>query len=44
MFKDLLMQGAELAKHLKPAQIEKLFDPSIHFREVNNTFRMVGLR
>ena len=44
MFKDFLMQDAKLLRHLQPAQIEKLFDVSIHFREVNNTFRKVGLR
>jgi adenylosuccinate lyase len=44
MFKDFLLEDAELRQHLKPAQIEKLFDISVHFREVNNTFRKVGLR
>ena len=43
-FKDLLLADPVLAEHLTAAQIEKLFDPSIHFREVNNTFKKVGLR
>ncbi|MCG3147297.1 MAG: Adenylosuccinate lyase [Verrucomicrobiae bacterium] len=44
MFKDLLLEDAAVMEHLKPADVEKLFDVSIHFREVNNTFKKVGIR
>ena len=44
MFKELLLEDAEVLKHLTRADVEKLFDVRIHFREVNNTFRKVGLR
>jgi len=44
MFKDLLLEDPAVMKHLKPADVEKLFDVSIHFREVNNTFRKVGIK
>jgi adenylosuccinate lyase len=44
MFKDLLLEDAAVMKHLTRAHVEQLFDVSIHFREVNNTFRKVGIR
>jgi adenylosuccinate lyase len=43
-FKDFLLADTELTAKVPPAEIEKLFDPSIHFREVNHTFRKVGIR
>jgi adenylosuccinate lyase len=43
-FKDFLMADAELTAKVPPREIEKLFDTSIHFREVNNTFKKVGIR
>jgi adenylosuccinate lyase len=43
-FKENLLADARLLKHLKPREIENLFDVSRHFREVNNTFRKVGIR
>ncbi len=43
-FKDFLLADTELTAQVPPREIEKLFDVSIHFREVNNTFRKVGLR
>ena len=42
-FQDLLVADAELMKLVSPREIKALFDPSIHFREVNNTFRKVGI-
>ena len=44
MFKDLLLEDAAVMAHLTRADVEQLFDVSIHFREVNNTFRKVGIR
>ena len=43
-FKDFLLADAELTGKVSPAEIKKLFDVSIHFREVSHTFRKVGLR
>ena len=43
-FQDLLLADAELMKLVSPQEIKALFNPSIHFREVNNTFRKVGIR
>ncbi|MCX7885813.1 MAG: adenylosuccinate lyase [Verrucomicrobiae bacterium] len=43
-FKDFLLDDPEVLRHLSREEIEKLFDISIHFREVNNTFRKVGIR
>ena len=43
-FQDFLLADAELTKLVPANEIKKLFDVSIHFREVNNTFRKVGLR
>lgn len=43
-FREHLLEDPEVARYLRPAEVEALFDPSIHFREVNNTFRKVGIR
>ena len=43
-FQDLLLADAELLKLVSAREIKELFDPSIHFREVNNTFIKVGIR
>ena len=43
-FQDFLLADAELTKLVSPREIQALFNPSIHFREVNNTFRKVGIR
>ena len=43
-FQDLLLADAELLKLVSAREIKELFDPSIHFREVNNTFKKVGIR
>jgi adenylosuccinate lyase len=42
-FQDLLLADAELTAKVPPSEIKKLFDVSIHFREVNHTFKKVGL-
>ena len=42
-FQDLLLADLELLKLVSAREIKALFDPSIHFREVNNTFRKVGI-
>jgi len=43
-FKDFLLADAELTKKVPAPEIEKLFNVIIHFREVNNTFRKVGIK
>lgn len=42
-FKDFLLEDSEVRQHLTPREIEKLFDPAVHFREVNNTFKKVRI-
>ena len=42
-FKENLLADPRLMKHFRPRDIEALFDVSRHFREVNNTFKKVGL-
>jgi adenylosuccinate lyase len=42
-FKEFLLEDAEVLQHLSKNEIEKLFDPAVHFREVNNTFKKLGL-
>ena len=44
MFKDFLLADAEVVRHLDAKELEDLFDISIHFREVNNTFKKVGIK
>jgi len=43
-FKDFLLEDPEVLQHLKPREVEDLFDMSVHLREVNNTFRKVGIK
>jgi adenylosuccinate lyase len=43
-FQDHLLADAEVRRHFSPAEIAKLFDVSRHFREVNHTFRKVGIK
>jgi len=43
-FKDFLLEDPEVQQYLTPQEIEDLFDISIHFREVNNTFKKVGIQ
>ena len=43
-FQDLLLADPELMKLVSAREIQALFNPRIHFREVNNTFQKVGIR
>jgi adenylosuccinate lyase len=43
-FKDHLLADPEVTKFLSKRELDSLFDLKIHFREVNNTFRKVGIR
>ncbi len=43
-FKDFLLEDAEVLRHLTRREVEDLFDLDIHLRQVNNTFRKVGIR
>ena len=43
-FQDLLLADVELTTLVPAREIQRLFDVSIHFREVNNTFRKVGIQ
>jgi len=42
-FKALLAADPEVARRLAPAELDALFDLSRHFRDVDRTFREVGL-
>jgi adenylosuccinate lyase len=42
-FKEFLLEDAEVRQHLTKREIENLFDPAVHFREVTNTFKKVGI-
>ncbi|MBU0676732.1 MAG: adenylosuccinate lyase [Verrucomicrobia bacterium] len=41
--KELVLADGELMKKVKPADIEKVFDLNTHFRDVDRTFRGLGL-
>ncbi|HTS19258.1 MAG TPA: adenylosuccinate lyase [Verrucomicrobiae bacterium] len=43
-FKEFLLADTEVLKALTRREIEALFDLKVHFREVDNTFRKVGIR
>ncbi len=43
-FKEYLLADADVMKYLTPGEVEHLFDLSKHFKEVNNTFKKVGIR
>ena len=43
-FKQLLLNDAEVAKHLTRREVEALFDLEIHFRQVDATFKKVGIK
>jgi adenylosuccinate lyase len=43
-FKEFLLEDAEVLRHLTRREVEDLFDLDIHLRQVNNTFRKVGIR
>jgi len=43
-FQEFLLQDADVMRHLTRREVEALFDLKLHFREVDNTFRKVGIR
>jgi len=43
-FKELLFEDAEVMKSLTKREVESLFDLEVHIREVDNTFRKVGIK
>lgn len=43
-FQEFLLADADVMRHLTARELEKLFDLNKHFKEVNNTFRKVGIR
>ncbi len=43
-FKDFLLEDAEVLANLSRREVEDLFDISVHMREVNNTFKKVGIK
>jgi len=43
-FKDFLLADPEVTRLLSKREVETLFDLNIHFQEVNNTFRKVGIK
>jgi len=42
-FRALLAADPEVMRHLTEADLEKIFDLQVHFRDVNRTFKAVGL-
>src|ERR1700693_3846286 len=43
-FKELLLEDAEVLKHLTRREIESAFDLDIHFRQVDAIFKKVGIK
>jgi adenylosuccinate lyase len=43
-FKEFLLQDAEVAEHLTRREVEALFDLAVHLRQVDNTFKKVGIK
>ncbi|MGD1018405.1 MAG: adenylosuccinate lyase [Verrucomicrobiia bacterium] len=43
-FRDFLLLDADVMRHLTRREVDKLFDLDVHFREVDNTFKKVGIR
>jgi adenylosuccinate lyase len=43
-FRDFLLADAEVMKKLTRREVEAMFDLDVHLREVDNTFRKVGIR
>jgi adenylosuccinate lyase len=41
--KGLVAADAELMSKVTPADLDRVFDLSVHFRDVNRTFKAVGL-
>ena len=42
-FKDSLLEDADVLKHLTKREVENAFDLKIHLRQVDNTFKKVGI-
>ena len=42
-FKEFLLADAEVMKALTRREVEALFDLNVHFREVDNIFKKVGI-
>jgi adenylosuccinate lyase len=43
-FKEFLLEDTEVTKKLTRREIDALFDLGIHFRQINNTFKKVGIQ
>ena len=42
-FKSLLETDPTLRKHITPEELDKLFDINMHLKDVDRTFRALGL-
>ncbi len=43
-FREFLLLDADVMRHLTRREVEALFDLDVHLREVDNTFKKVGIR
>jgi len=43
-FKEILLEDAEVMKHLTQREVDDLFDLDIHLRQVESSFRKVGIK
>jgi adenylosuccinate lyase len=43
-FKEFLLADDEVMRHLTRREVDALFDLNVHFREVDNTFKKVGIQ
>jgi adenylosuccinate lyase len=43
-FKEFLLEDADVMRHLTEREVEDLFDLDIHLRQVDKTFKKVGIR
>ncbi len=41
---ELILADADVMRRISPEQVKKAFDVSVHFRDVNRTFKNLGLR
>lgn len=42
--RELILADADVMRRISPEQVKKAFDVSVHFRDVNRTFKNLGLR
>ena len=42
-FRELLEQDPEILQHVSKDDIRKTFNLAVHFKDINRTFRAVGL-